>query len=219
MAIGPSGRFDYVAEFTSPSFASDEIVLPARSRLESECQVLLGHVPKVRFWSDRVVIVAADSTLAAMKWISFPVGDVVFLVAKAGDLLRMVRTATGDLGLSIVRKDELVVALGAVTEVNLGHTVIASNGFESLQVSIASHVITLRSRESINEAGGEGARYDVYLERARASGLPGVAECASIIRAGKPKATNEAVRGAVLLANRCRDTLTGEFWDGRYLRA
>jgi hypothetical protein len=35
MAIGPSGRFDYVAEFTSTSFGSDEIVVQARSRVES----------------------------------------------------------------------------------------------------------------------------------------------------------------------------------------
>jgi hypothetical protein len=219
MAIGPSGRFDYVAEFTSTCFGSDEIVVQARSPVESKEPVLLGHAPKIRFWSDRMAVLAADATLAAMKWVSFTVGDVVFLVAKAGDLLRTIRTGTGDLGLAILRRDELVVALGAVTELNLGPTIAASNGLDFLQVCIGSHVSSLRSRESINAAGGEGARYDVYVERTSESGCPGVAECASIIRAGKAKATNAAIRGAVLLANERQGMLQGEFWDGRYLRA
>jgi hypothetical protein len=219
MAIPRSGLFDYVAEFTSASFRSDEIVLQARSRIESGEPVLLGHVPKVRFWKDRVVILAADSRLARMKWMSFPVGDVVFLVARPGDLLTMIRSQTGDLGLAIIRDNQLVVALGAVAGMTLGHAVVVRNSFEGLQVCIDEHVSTLSSRESVHAMGGS-ARYDVYVERTFQEGFPGIAECVSIIRAGETKSSNAAMRGAVLLANENRDTtLKGELWDGRYLRA
>src|SRR3712207_2504946 len=98
IVIHPSGLFDYVGEFASTSFGDDEIVVPARSRGPSEEPVLVGHAPKVRFWRDRVVLIARDSNLASMKWMSFPVGDAVFLMAAAGDELRMVRTGSGELG-------------------------------------------------------------------------------------------------------------------------
>ena len=154
-----------------------------------------------------------------MKWMSFAVGDVVSLVAKAGDQLWTIRTATGDFGLAIVRQNELVVAIGAVTEVNLGGAIVVSNGLDCLQVSIGGHMTALRSRESVSAAGGESGRYDIYVERTFESGLPGVAECASIIRTGRGKMTNAAMRGAVLLANEHGDTLKGELWNGSYLRS
>jgi hypothetical protein len=223
MAIGPGGRFDYVAEFTEGSFGATEILLQAQSRVVVEEQVLVGHTPKLRFWNDRVVVLAADSTRSAMRWASFPVGDVVFLVARAGDVLGMVRSGTGDLGLAIVRENQLVVALGAVTELSLGDNVKAANRFDtkdersaSLEIHIGGDVSVLRSRESKNAAG-----YNVYVERTCTWhwDTDGVAECASIVHTGEPRASNAAIRGAVLLANERMDTLRGEWWDGRYLRA
>ena len=219
MALPASSCFDYVAEFTVTNSGSDEIVLSARSRVESQHQVLLGHHPRVRFWNDRVVIMAADPTLATMKWTSFPVGDVVFRVAMAGDLLQLIATATGHFGMSILRNDHLVIALGAVTTVNLGRTVEARNAVDGLHVGVGGRVVALGARESATEADGTGVSYDVYVERTFECGVPGVAECASIIRAGNTTASNAASRGAVLLATYRWDRLRGEFWDGRYLRA
>ena len=199
MAISPSSRFDYVAEFTSTSFGSDEIVLSARSRVESERQVLLGHDPKVRFWSDRVVIMASGSD-AGRDEVDLFSGRRRRLPRRKGRRPAEARSNGRQvrLGLAIVRKDELVVALGAVTEVNLGPTVTASNGIENFDVCIGDRVMSLGNRESIIETDGTGVRYDIYVERTFESGLPGVAECASIIRAGNTTASNAAIRGAVL---------------------
>ncbi len=220
MAIGPDGRFDYVAEFARTGFKLGEIVAQARSRAESEA-ALVGNSPRVRFWNERLVLIAADSPRAPLRWASFPVGDAVAFAAQSGDTLSLVCTHTGDLGLSVVRDGELVLALGAIAQVQLGTNIKASNKFADgegpawLEVCSGIDTSSLRHQESARVG-----RYDVYVERTCTCHLDpdGVAECAAIVRSGDVKATNAAMRSAILLGQESLDALQGEDWDGHYIR-
>lgn len=182
--------------------------------------MLAGTNPRVRFWNERLILIAQDE--AAVKWVSFPVGDTVSLVAQGGDVLTLVRTATGDLGLSIVRTGQLIFALGAVAEVPLGTNVEAANDIESggdqeawLEVWAGSSRCRLRSREAARVGP-----YEVYVERTCTwhNDTDGVSECASIVRAADSRTANAAMRSAVLLAHERLDVLQGETRDGRFIR-
>lgn len=169
-----------------------------------------------------MVLIASSRSAASIRWFSFPVGDVVFRVAQAGDVLNLVRTGSGDLGLSILREDRAVLALGAIAAVPLGaHLRVANRVPEPegpercVQVDVGGVSQVLRARESIQVAG-----YDVYCERACTCHPDGPDECLAIVEAGNPTVTNAAIRSAVLLAQPWRDMLlVGEGWDGQFVRA
>ncbi len=224
MAIDLSYRFDYVSTFEPPGFKADAIVARARSLDDGAGARLVGHQPKLRFCNDRLVLIAGQSSDAAVRWASFPVGDAVSLLARPGDVLHVLRTASLDLALWILRDDHLVFALGALSGVRLGRQVRVTNEVENLPgrkavvgVRVEPRQVWLAARESANAAG-----YDIYVERAPASsaaGDEGVHECVSIVRAaGDPRPRNAAIRSAVLLAQERPDMLQAERWDGRVIR-
>ncbi len=224
MAMDLSYRFHYVSAFDARSFREHAIVLQARSLDESTGKRLVGHHPKLRFWNDRLVLIAADASDAAMHWASFPVGDAVFLIARPGDTLQLLRTAASDLALWIVRDEHLVFALGALSSACLGGRVRVMGdvadargrrGF--VDVRLEQSQVRLRARESTS-AGG----YEIYVERPsawRPDEDGSFQECVSLVRAaGDPSVRNAAIRSAVLLAQERPDMLQGERWDGHVIR-
>ena len=99
----------------------------------------------IRFWEGRLIIAAADSDRAAMRMPDdlLPFGDVVSLAAKAGDSLYVVRTATGHIGLSLLRDKTFILAIGAVTSVPLGNRRSATAVHRELQDGIQPKVAAI----------------------------------------------------------------------------
>lgn len=207
--IQAQSTFDYQSEFTSEGFRDSEIFLRARDRRRSNKQCLVGPNPTIRFWNDRVVIFASEEFNASVRHISFPVGDAVRLTARAGDQLYLKKTGSGGMALSLLRKQELILALGAVTAVPLGHNVQITTGpcekWERkicetwLEFRIADESLKLRERE-VTTIGN----YQVYLERAWEPGVPGTNECVSVCVTGDSAVELAAMRGAILILNGIR---------------
>ena len=114
MAIPGECTFEYVGELTSENVGPTEIIVQGRDPGESGKVRLVGPCPRIRFWGEKVVLIADSPHNATARRFSFLVGETVFLVARLGDQLHVVRTATGDVGLSLLRDARLVFALGAV---------------------------------------------------------------------------------------------------------
>ena len=110
MALPVEGTFEYEGELTSDHTDTSEIVVQGRDCGRGGMIRLVGLRPKIRFWGEKAVLIAESQDNAPVRRFSFPVGETVFLVARAGDALHVVRTATGDVGLSLLRDDSLVFA-------------------------------------------------------------------------------------------------------------
>lgn len=110
--ILPSGTFEYEAEFTKESFGDSEIVLQGSARRGETMERMVGLNPKIRFWRDRLVLVAAGKSKSSMRNASFPIGDAVKLAASPGDRLYLIRTGAGGVGLSLLRGRRLILAVG-----------------------------------------------------------------------------------------------------------
>ena len=121
--IHPSGTFDYEAEFASESFGDSEVVVYGTSRRNSNTDSLVGHNPKLRFWNDRLVLIASATNGASARNCSFQIGNAVPLAAQPGDRLYVLRTGCGGIALSLLWDERLILAIGAVTAVPLGREV------------------------------------------------------------------------------------------------
>jgi hypothetical protein len=74
----------------------------------------------------RITIRATSQRQATVAEASFHVDRALTSRLRAGDVMHVARTYRAGLGLSVIRDDELVVAVGAVSSVPLGRGVVAS---------------------------------------------------------------------------------------------
>lgn len=207
--ISPSGTFEYEAEFTADSFRESDIVLHGAAmpgRYDSHR--LVGPSPMIRFWNDRLVLVASDKSNSTVRNTSFRIGDAVPVAASPGDRLYVVRTGCGGIGLSLLHEGQLVVALGAVTRVPLGngiqvtkdpkHSWINDDGPRDpwLEFKLGSEQVRLKKR-GITEVGN----YQIYIESCWEDGVPGTDECVSLSVANNPLVNLASLRSAILLRN------------------
>jgi hypothetical protein len=207
--IHPSGTFEYEAEFTSKSFSDSDIVLHGTALYVENLTRLVGPNPKIRFWNERLVLVASGKTNSSVRNASFAIGNAVQLAAHPGDRLYLVRTGAGGMGLSLLREERLVLAIGAIARVPLGKDVQALRNSEGmdhwdylaadtswLEFRVGSEQLILRERE-VSEMGD----YYIYMERGWADGTPGTDECVSICVADDSTMKIAAIRSAILLGN------------------
>ena len=207
--ISPAGTFEYEAEFTADSFRESDIVLHGTampSRYDSHR--LVGPSPMIRFWNDRLVLVASDKSNSTVRNTSFPIGDAVPLAASPGDRLYVVRTGCGGIGLSLLCDKQLVLAIGAVTRVPLGNKIQVTKDPKGswlhddhlsdtwLEFEVGSEQVRLRKR-GITEIGN----YQIYIESCWEYGVPGTDECVSVSVANAPLVNLASVRSAILLRN------------------
>lgn len=217
--IHPSGTFEYQAEFTSEGFSDSDIVLYGTIANKVDGPRLVGHSPMIRFWNDRLVLVASEESTSGLRNASFAIGDAIFLSAKPGDELHVIRTGSGGLGLSLLREDRLVLAIGCVTSVPLGTNINVIKGPRSrkafpdplcdtrLEFQVENESLVLRDR-TLTQLGD----CEIYVERSWQVGIPGVDECVSICRGDDPAVKIASVRSAILLGN---SPLKMTHWDGR----
>ena len=119
---------------------------------------------------------------------------------RLGDEVHLSRTGSAGLGLSVIRGAELVVAVGAVTQVPLGRRVLVTipmdliasakavfrkrdPGFEfpelPIEVSVnSSRSILYRGRCTVED-------YQVFVVHGFFAGVPGTDECGAIWRKGE----------------------------------
>jgi hypothetical protein len=206
MSIHHSGTFEYEAEFTKDGFGISEIVLAGTDRSGENEDRLVGLNPRIRFWNDRLVIIASGRDKASVRNVSFPIGDAVRLVARPGDQLFLVRTGCGGIGLSLLRDEKLILATGAITSVPLGPDMKVIAGPDDydplspsdtwLEFSVEGERVKLRERD-VAEQGS----YFTYVERCWKMGIPGTNSCVSVCLRDDLALRVAAIRSAILLAN------------------
>lgn len=222
--IHSSGTFDYAAEFTRESFSDSDVVLHGSDRSGKNVDRLVGLNPMIRFWHGRLVLVASSKRKSLVRNVSFPIGDAVALAARPGDQLCLKRTFIAGIGLSLLRQQRLILAIGAITEVPLGKDMQAIRRSEDtidvdndhadtwLELRIWNERSILRERE-VEDLGG----YHIYIERCWKYGDPGTDECASVSVADDSAMKIAAMRSAILLGNGhlkitdwdCKERFTG----------
>lgn len=147
----------------------------------------------------RFTLSAAAKENATVSSASFYVDRDLTRIFEPGDRLHMARTDCGGLGLSLLRGDQLVFAVGAVSRVPLGSDVWAGTpmdlvreaeatfkkrdskfGFRELPVQIS-----IGGQTRIKFRGWEKmANYDIWLEHGYLPGISGADECAAIALKG-----------------------------------
>jgi hypothetical protein len=172
----------------------------------------------IRFWNDRLVLVASEKLHSRLRNASFWIGDSVPLAACPGDRLHLIRTGCGGIGLSLLREKRLILAIGAVRAVPLGANIDVIVGPERqdifdahrvetwLEFKIESKTLILRNR-GLTTIGD----YQIYIERRWEDGIPGTDECVSMCAANSAEVNVAAIRSAVLLGN---GDLKMTHWDG-----
>jgi len=207
MVIPISGTFQYEAEFTEEGFGETEILLRGTDLDGRNEDRLVGLNPKIRFWHDRLVLIASGDHKSSMRNVSLPIGDAVTLAARPNDRLYLTRTGAGGVGLSVLRQGALVLALGAVASVPLGSGLQVTCCPEGTDIkhppadtwlgfSVGSERVALRGKEVAEICGCH-----IYVERSWAPGIPGTDECVAVCVGEHPTMRIAAIRSAVLLGN------------------
>jgi hypothetical protein len=247
MVMPPQGTFDYVAvvpatigaggfdcratmrdsgETTDDDFSAMRLVGPSPIVRIADA----GLTPDAnarRPWVERsrISLAAASRRLAGVAEASFHVDKVLTARLRPGDELNLVRTASGGLGLSVVRGGELIVAVGAIPAVRLGRTVSArvpgdlvtraaaifrerDPGFcfaeEPIEIAVdAYRKVMYGGRCTIGD-------YGVFVVHGWVDGIPGTDACAAIYRNGAFPC--EAGDASAMLMD-CADALSMTRWD------
>lgn len=156
-----------------------------------------GNVrPKVLL--SRLTLRAHTKDRASVAAFSFCIDQALARSWRAGDVLHVARTATGGLGLSVVRGNRIITAIGAVTAVPDDGLSIRipwdaigeaegvfsrlDSRFKFPELPIEFYIeserrVLYRGRPRI---GG----YEVFVEHGFYPGIPGVAECAALSLVG-----------------------------------
>jgi hypothetical protein len=166
---------------------------------------LVGLCPTLVASGGRFTLKAAGKRRAEVSAASFTVDPELVGVFRPRDVFHLVRTATADLGLSLVRGGGLAFAVGAVTVTPLGSEVQVRGGRPPVPgpmpgedawvgVQVSGESLQLRTGQSVCIGG-----YDIYVHRCVECGVPGRHECLAIsLSAACPH--DAAVRSAKLLA-------------------
>lgn len=212
--ISHEGTFEYKAEFKAEGFSASDVVLHGETVHGETIKRLVGHRPLIRFWNDRLILVASDQTNASVRNVSFRIGDSFPLGARPGDQLYVVRTGAGGFGLSLLRQETLILAVGAAAAVHLGPVIkvircpnnsgaMAADTW--LQFRVAEEQLLARDRSWC-----ELEDYCIYVERGWEDSTPGIDECVAICQARDGDLMFAAVRSAILLAT---DYFKITHWD------
>lgn len=177
-----------------------------------------GEIPdpnrsRPAIFRSRLTLTADQRKHSGLRSASFYVDRDLTGICQPGDRLHIRRTACGGLGLSLLRNDQLVVAVGAIAKVPLGNEVKIETAhqrvheaesifrrddpefeFPEFPVQISVHGLTrIKFRGWVRLE-----QYDMWLKHGFVPGVPGSDECAAILlRGGCGHAT--AITSAQLL--------------------
>jgi len=117
-------HFDYEGVVAEGDLQPDQLWVQARAVAGSHPKHIVGTAPRIRFWREQMVLVAAESETPPFKWYAYPVGDVMLRAARPGDTLRASQDTSGRVRLWLLRNGQLVVAVGALCGVDLGDAAV-----------------------------------------------------------------------------------------------
>jgi hypothetical protein len=206
MAIPLCGTFHYFGVIPKAFRPGESVVQAqdvnagpgARRRVPLGDEPLLGIDPTVSVRDGRLVISASGPQNARIAAASFRLAAELIETFQEGDLLRLVRVGSGDVGLAVTRQDRLVLAIGAASVVPLGA------GVSVRARSAAGHadavIVTVDGETGRLGAGTRGrlGAYSIDVLRPAMDGLPGHCESVAICLAGSCS-LEAAVRSARLL--------------------
>jgi hypothetical protein len=204
MAMPLCGTFHYVAAVPD---GFEKSRTPIRARDENgpthSCYPdpllgsrLVGFAPSIEIRGHRIVITASSRERAEVSAASFAMDPELIAVLRGGDVIRVVREKTGDVGVAVLRDERLVVAIGAVSALPLGEGVSVDGGAEG-----TGYVAVRVGAETAPLAQGEPVQmgdYEVQVVRPTVDGIPGHRESVAVCRAGACS-LDAAVRSAELL--------------------
>lgn len=205
MAMPLCGTFHYVAAVPD-GFEVSRAPIPARdesgptgSRYPDPLlgSRLVGFAPSIEIRGHRIVITASSRERAEVSAASFAMDPELIELLHGGDVLRVVREKTGDVGVAVLRDGRLVVAVGALSALPLGGDVSVGDGAadatEYVAVSVGVQALRLACGERVTLSG-----YEVEVVRPALDGIPGHCESVAVCRAGACS-LDAAVRSAQLL--------------------
>jgi hypothetical protein len=209
VAVVPDGSgtcFSCVAQLRSPpgSHALDT----ARERLVGPTPLLdvsdAGPTPNPgprnpATQRSRLKLTAAERRNASVAEASFVLDQGVISVLRPGDLLHMVRTACGGIGVSAIRSDQLIFAVGALSALPLGCDFQAGvpddlvreaeavfrqrdSAFEFAEYPVEVRV--LDERHIRYDGRMKLGPFEVWVLHGHYFGVPGRNECVSVVRRG-----------------------------------
>ncbi len=172
---------------------------------------LLGHSPTLTIsdggtafppekqykdiFRSRLTLTASQKKHATASSASFYINKDITSRFMPGDLLYLSRTSCAGLGLSLVRNDELILAVGAVTAVHLGPSLKVKYPFElvrdaetvfrkgdpGFEFAQSPLQFTLGTESRIVFSGLERlGEYKISMKHGHIAGMPGTAECVGI---------------------------------------
>jgi hypothetical protein len=206
MAIPLCGTFHYVAVIPdgfrpgeSTVSAKDASVPPdVRGRHCLADEPLLGLDPTLSVRDGRLVISASGPQGARVAAASFRVVAELMSTLRKGDIMRLVRVGSGDVGLAILRENRLLVAIGAASAVSLGPGVSVRARSQSGSAEAVTVTIDEESGRLSPGTRGHLREYGIEVLRPAMDGLPGHCESVAICRTGSCS-LEAAVRSARLL--------------------
>jgi len=169
---------------------------------------LVGLEPTLRIYGCQLHLEASHRDWAQVRFASMELDRSLIDSFRSGDVLTLVRTCSANIGVSLLRHDQLIVAAGAVTATALGGAICVGNGPVTVEdgpggwprqdtwvdVSVLAETVRLRA----GDATAIG-NYKVTVVRSFQHGIPGTHESVAIsLEESCPHVA--AVRSAELLA-------------------
>lgn len=208
MAIHIGGTFDYKISVEEDK-AKPKTKWTGKGRTTRHWRVnpgLLGYAPD--FELSEGLITLHSTKPKYIRWMtnhfinndpltsaSFEVGNALNIAIRGGDLLHFHRSCTGDLGFSLIRRDKLVLAMGAIAGAFLGSGAEVREaprlrelrGFHALYEHTLRdlHVTVRIQNQALDLLEGEEVivdSYYVFVERAYIVGMPGQQSILSIAK-------------------------------------
>ena len=164
---------------------------------------LIGLEPTLRISERHLVLETTSRHRAEIRSASVEVDRSLIDGLQGGDVLTLIRTGTADIGISVLRRGQLMVAVGAVTVTPLGDDVRVRGGPDVeewprtdtwVEVSVSAETLRLR--------GGEATAIGSYrfsVVRCFQDGIPGRYESLALSLDGFC-GHDSAVRSAELLS-------------------
>lgn len=217
-----AGTFEYVAcmpEDLGSGIISCPLEMPRPIKLPESAPVgsrLVGYRPQLKI-SDagrpskpgprnpdtqrcRISLKASERLNATSSQVSFFLDKGLITALKPGDLLHLVRTGCGRIGISAIRGERMIYAVGAITRVPLGTDFEAQLPFPQIQASrdlfreidpefefadLPIEVRTERKRRVLYTGRTEVGGFALHVLHGRVMGLPGRDECVAVVRKGQ----------------------------------
>lgn len=144
-------------------------------------------------------LTASGTQYASVADVCFFLDRGVISALHPGDLLHMVRTGCGGTGVSAIRSDQLIFAVGAITAVPLGRDFQAQVPYDLVQQAeavfrkrasrfqFAEYPVEIRALHELQimyRGRMKLGPFEVWVLHGRYFGIPGSDECVSVVRTG-----------------------------------